>query len=293
MTSRPLAVAIMAVGLVLAGCSASSLPAQVRTAQPAVTVPSSATGAVATAITPSATVAASPTGQVPSPTIGLPTSTPPSPLSTTGPTSTPPSPATSGPDDGSASRAWGVAPNGQFYLLQSSGVIQRFSPDLSHVVDQSSPLFGGRDPGRSHMAIGEEFLILSSEALTRTLVLESGSFAPVWQLDHAGPVALDGSRRLFVLSEDAVWAYDLANASASPTPVTAWPVDAFTPRPRNLTVDTNGNQVLVTLHDVSASPPHQQEWYASYDLDSLQPRRAFSGQPGELMRPSIGGGLIV
>jgi hypothetical protein len=206
---------------------------------------------------------------------------------------TAPPPPGPGPDLGTAFRAWAVAPNGDFYLLQSSGTVRVDSADFSREFALSGPLFGGQDPGRSHLEIGEHFLVLSSESLTRTLVLERESFAPVSQLDKAGPIALDGSRWLFVLSGDAVWAYDLADASAPPLPVTKWPVDPFTPQPRNLEVDAKGNQLLVTLHDISASPPHQQEWYAAYDLDSLQAVRAFPSQLGELTRPSVGGDRIV
>ena len=90
-----------------------------------------------------------------------------------------------------------------------------------------------------------------------------------------------------------MWAYDLQDPGALPVPVTKWPVDSFTPRPRNLAVDATGGQLLVTLLDVSASPPHQREWFAAYDLDTLQPLRAFPSQLGELTRPSIGGERIV
>jgi hypothetical protein len=292
MVARPLAVVIMVAGLVLTACSAAPRPTLAGTPQPATAIPGSAT-AVAAALPASSPTVASVTTQLASPSPALPTLAPHPRPPTIGATSTPPPPPAPGPDKGTAPRAFGVAPDGRCYSLQSSGRVQRLVPDLSRVIDASAPLFDGRDPGRSYVAVGEHYLVLSSDTLTRTLVLESESFAPVWQFDKAGPVALDGSRRLFVLSGDAIWAYDLANATAQPIPVTKWPVEPFTPRPRNLAVDTKGNQLLATLHDVSASPPHQQEWYAAYDLDSLQPLRTFPSQPGALTRPSIGGDSIV
>ena len=54
-------------------------------------------------------------------------------------------------------RAWGVAPTGQLYLLDASGLLHRFSPDLTRIVDVSGPLFDTRDPGPSHMAMSDRF----------------------------------------------------------------------------------------------------------------------------------------
>jgi hypothetical protein len=295
MTVRLFAAVIIVGGLVLAGCSAPSLPAPARTPQPALASLNGATGVALASTTPSATAIASPTAAPltalrPSPT--LPTQAPqPLPPATAG--TTPAVPPTPGPDTGTGFRAWAVAPDGQFYLLQSSGTVRRYSPDLSHFVDLSGPLFAGRDPGSAHMAINDQLLILSSESLTRTLVLERGSFAPRGELNRAGPVALDETRRLFILAENTVWAYGLSDISAAPLPVTEWPSGPFTPRPQDLAVDEVGGQLLVTLHDISASPPHQQEWLRAYSLDSLQPLSAFPGQPGALTRPSIGGDAIV
>ena len=190
-------------------------------------------------------------------------------------------------------RAWGVGPEGKFYLLDAAGLLHRFSSDLSQPLDSSGPLFGSSDPGRAYLDMNDGFLVIASETLTRTLVLERESFARRGELDRGGPVALDGLRRLFVMAGEAVWAYDLQDLNASPVAVTTWPVDAFTPRPRALTVDTAGRMLLVTLHDVSASPPHQQEWYAAYGLESLHPLRSFPPQLGILTRPSVGGETIV
>ncbi len=184
----------------------------------------------------------------------------------------------------------GIAPDGRLFLLQASGAVSRFAPDM-RLIDTSGPLFEGRDPGRGHMAIGEHFLVLSSEALTRTLVLERESFAPVWQIPKGGPVALDGRRRLFILSEDAVWAYDLANAAALPTPVTEWPLAEFTPRPQAITLDPVGRQLLVTM--AAAGGSHPQQWLAGYDLDTLGPPVVFPGVGGQMTNVSAGGQWIV
>lgn len=294
MAVRSPTVVLVVVCLLLTACVPVSLPApsESQTALPPATVGAATTVSAPTPTHPPAASALA-SAVVPALSPPEPAATPPPPPPTAAPTAAPPEAPTPGRDAGTAFRAWGIAPDGRFCLLQSSGTVRRHSPDMATVIDESGPLFAGQDPGRAHMAIGEDFLVLSSETLTRTLVLERESFAPVWQLDRAGPIALDGSRRLFVLSGDAVWAYDLANAAAPPVAVTKWPVDAFTPRPRNLAVDDAGNQLLVTLHDVSASPPHQQEWFAAYDLDTLQPLRSFGGQLGELTRPSIGGDRVV
>lgn len=194
---------------------------------------------------------------------------------------------------GSEFRAWTIAPGGQFYILQASGLLYEYSPDLQQQFAPSGPLFEGRDPARSFLAASGDLLIVSSASVTRTLVLERASYAKLGELPRGGQVALDGSQRLFIGTDEAVWAYDLSDLSASPAPVTKWPVDSFTPRPRNLAVDALGRQLIVTLHDISASPPHQQEWYQAYDLRSLQPTVTFPAQLGDLARPVVVDGGIV
>lgn len=221
------------------------------------------------------------------PTAAAPTSAP-SAVPTVAPT---PSPTPT--DVGLPWRAWTLSSAGEVFVLDARAVVHQLAPDLSRPVASGDALFGAPDVGRGYLAVSDAFIVVASRAVTRTMVLERPSFRIRADYPGAGPLAIDGSKRFYVLSDDAVWAYKLDDLSRPPVAVTTWPVNAFTPRPRNLAIDQPSRQLIVTLEDVSASPPHRQQWYQTYNLDSLEPTVSFVGGLGDLTPPSSGAAGIV
>jgi WD40-like Beta Propeller Repeat len=186
-------------------------------------------------------------------------------------------------------RGWTVAADGAVYVLDAAGRVYCLSADRLERLSASMPLYSGRDPGPSYLVADADRLFVSSPAVTETVGLEREYYGSVLALDQAGPIALDPGLRLYLIAvnERALRAYDLGNVGSPSTVLAESPLGSFQPAPTGVASDPVGRRLFVTLHDVSASAPHQQEMYAVFDLDSLSRRATSELKLGALSRPSF------
>jgi hypothetical protein len=186
-------------------------------------------------------------------------------------------------------RGWTLSADGVVFALDAAGRVHCLSADRLEPLSASAPLYEGRDPGPSYLAADADHLFVSSPAVTQTLGLTREDYERAIVLDQAGPLAIDPGRRLFLVAlvERSLSAYDLTNPSSLPTLLAESPLGSFNPLPTGVASDPAGRLLLVTLRDVSASPPHQREAYAAFDLDTLSRGEAFESRLGVLSRPSF------
>jgi WD40-like Beta Propeller Repeat len=257
---RPFIIAVMGFALVLSGCTLEA-PSPARATQALPSTPPS-----------EATVGTAPS-RLPPTALWRPTSLP----------------SKSPPPLQLPLRGWTVATGGAVFVLDAAGRVHRLSGDHLEPLSTSMPLYGGHDPGPSYLVADADRVFVSSPAVTRTLGLTREDYRQVLGLDRAGPLAIDPGRRLFLvgLVERVLWAYDLQGAGGAPQVLADSPPGSFRPSPMGVAADPAGRLLLVTLHDVSASPPHQREAYAAFDLDSLARGKAFESQLGLLSQPSF------
>jgi hypothetical protein len=228
---------------------------------------------------------------VPSPVADIPSAM----LSATNPPS--PSPTAPLPPPAQPLRAWSIAASdGAVFVLDATHTIYQLAPGDLTPLARSSPLFevGGDAP--TYLLAGEIYLFVGSVAVTQTLVLTRSDFSRVDTLNQAGPMALDPGKRLFMVSESALWAYDLADLGRPPVGVTPLPtLGAPSSLALDLAVDPPARRLYVRFYDAFGSPPHNREVYRTYDLDTLAKVGEFNRQLGALSRPAVAehAGLIV
>ncbi len=267
----------------------------VRTATTATPIlPEPASGraeATATPLPPTVTLAA----VRPEPTAETPRAEAPAPPPTLVPTAA--SPAAAPPVQ--PLRAWAVADDGAVFVLDAAYSVVELAPGSLAPLARSGPLFGAAGDAPAYLSVEGTHLFVGSAAVTQTLVLDRGALRPVATLPRAGPMAVDPGRRVFVVAEWAVWAYDLADLGRPPAKVAVDP--AYDPRlgygavPKDLVADPAARQLYVVFYDQFGSPPHNPDSYRIYDLDTLAQKARFGEQLGSLTRPAVAGraGLIV
>jgi hypothetical protein len=186
-------------------------------------------------------------------------------------------------------RGWTVAADGAVFVLDATGQVHRLSGDHLEPLSTSLPLYGGRDPGPSYLVADADRIFISSPAMTQTLGLRREDYGQVLGLDLAGPLAIDPGVRLFLVEpiERVLVACDLREPGGAPEVLAESPLGSFEPSPTDVASDPAGRLLLVALHDVSASPPHQREAYVAFDLDSLARGKAFEPELGQLSHPSF------
>jgi hypothetical protein len=186
-------------------------------------------------------------------------------------------------------RGWTVAADGAVFVVDAAGRVHRLAANRLEPLSVSEILYGGRDPGPSYLAADNNHIFVSSPAVTQTLGLRREDYSRVFAVDQAGPLAIDPGLRLFLVAlvERSLSVYDLRNTSNPPTVLAESSLGSFNPLPTGVAADAGGRLLLVTLHDVSASPPHQREAYAAFDLDTLARRETSEAKLGALSRPSF------
>jgi WD40-like Beta Propeller Repeat len=186
-------------------------------------------------------------------------------------------------------RGWTIAADGAVFVVDTAGRVYSLSADRLEPQSASTPLYGGRDPGPSYLVADTDHIFVSSPAVTQTLGVRRGDYGGELTLDQAGSLAIDPGLHLFLIvpAERALWAYDLRDFGSPPRVLAESPLGSFDPLPTGVASDPTGRLLLVTLHDVSASVPHQREAYAAFDLDSLAQGKTFESKLGQLSRPSF------
>jgi WD40 repeat protein len=206
-----------------------------------------------------------------------------------------PTPAIAPPDDRDL-LAWTVAADGAVFVLDGTYTVYQLSPrDLSPLA-RSAPLFTATVPSVAYLAADETHLAIGSGAVSQTVVLKrdpANALSEVARLDQFGPMAVDPGKRLFMAPQAVTpvpfkgefWVYDdLGDLAKPPQEVPLSCVAA-----RDLTADPPARRLYVRLHTTCASPPHQAEAYAIYDLDTLQEPEYSKYELGILTRPALAG----
>jgi DNA-binding beta-propeller fold protein YncE len=194
-------------------------------------------------------------------------------------------------------RGWTVAADGAVFVVDAAGRVYRLSADRLEPLSASAPLYGGRDPGPSYLAADADAIFVSSPAVTETVGLTREGYDRVLALDQAGPLAIDPGLRLFLVAlvERSLSFYDLRNTGSPPTVLAESSLGSFNPLPTGVAANPAGRLLLATLRDVSASPPHQREVYAAFDLDTLERGETSEAKLGALSPPSFAsqtGGVV-
>jgi WD40 repeat protein len=194
-------------------------------------------------------------------------------------------------------RAWSVAASdGAVFVWDATHSIYQLAPGDLAPLTRSSPLFAAADDAPAYLLADEAHLFVGSAAFTQTLVLNRSDFSPVAALNRAGPMALDPGKKLFMASEFALWAYDLADLGQPPVGVTLLPTPGLpNSLALDLAADPTARQLYVRFYDAFGSPPHNREVYRTYNLDTLAKVGESKSQLGTLSRPAVAGraGLIV
>lgn len=174
--------------------------------------------------------------------------------------------------------AWTIAPDGSVYVLDATGRLVEFSAVDLTPISEASPLFQPQPDQPIYLVAGDTQIIVSSETISQTYVLDRQTYNRLGQLDQTGPIAFDPQQnRLFLaayllpepptrnLSQAQILAYDLPDLS-QPTAV----LDDFACFSANqLHVEPTSRQLAVgVVHDCS-SPPHRRHNFRMYDLDTL------------------------
>jgi hypothetical protein len=205
----------------------------------------------------------------------------------------PPTPTIALPDDRSL-LAWTVAADGAVFVLDEAYTVYQLSPRDLFPLSRSSPLFTATVPSAAYLAADETHLAVGSGAVSQTVVLKRGpadALSEVARLDQFGPLAVDPGRRLFMVPQAVpmtplkgeFWVYDDLDDLAKPPRVVPLSCDAA----QDLTADPAARRLYVRLHNICASPPHQREAYAIYDLDTLGEPEHSQYELGILTRPAL------
>lgn len=163
-------------------------------------------------------------------------------------------------------RAWTVAADGAVFVLDAANVLHHLAATGLTSLAQSAPLPLGAAPtdAPAYLLADATHLFVSSPAVSQTLVLARTDFSQVTTLPHAGPMALDPDRHLFLVSARTgqLLAYNPANLSELPQGI---PVDCI---PVDLAANPTGRRLYV--HAItSCGSSHHGEGYFVYDLDTL------------------------
>ncbi len=191
--------------------------------------------------------------------------------------------------------AWTVADDGAVFVLDATNSVCQLAPGDLSLQARSSPLFEAPADAPAHLLADDAYLFVGSEAISQTLALKRSDFSPVAALDRAGPMALHPGRRLFVISECTVWAYDLTDLGLPPLAAVLAPRMCYGHVPLKVAADPAGRRLYVLFVDNRNSPPHTRQFYTVYNLDTLAELGEFQRELGGLTRPAIArrAGLIV
>jgi hypothetical protein len=182
-------------------------------------------------------------------------------------------------------RAWTVADDGAVFVLDADNIVHQLAPTNLTPLAQTSPLpLGVVSPlAPAHLLADENYLFVASQAVSQTLVLNRDDFTSVTTLRHAGPMALDPGRYLFMISAQTyqLLAYNPADLSEYPQGLENYCI------PLDLAADPAGRRLY--LHSItSCGSSHHVEGYSVYNLDTLAPINSVSENSyGYVLRPEV------
>ena len=232
----------------------------------------------------------------PLPATSTPVSIPPSPA-TLSPTATQtppplPSPVTVAPPSGEGLLAWTVAEDGAVFVLDSDHKVFELEPHDLFPLAFSAALFGAGAEAPAHVAASDSQVFVSSDAISRTLVLEREGLGLVGELEGFGPLSVGPDGRLFMIPQYLeklwpygnfeIWVYDLTDLDAAPVKVRRTGMTF-----EDLVIDADSRRLYLLQSSVAASPPHEGQSYAVWDLDTLDEIAQFPWERGILSRPAI------
>ncbi|MFN8454156.1 MAG: hypothetical protein U0401_05690 [Anaerolineae bacterium] len=163
-------------------------------------------------------------------------------------------------------QAWTVAEDGAVFVLDAANIVYQLAPTNLTPLAQSAPLaLGAVSPeAPAYLLADENYLFVASQAVSQTLVLSRDDFTPVTTLRHAGPMALDPGKHLFMISAQTsqLLAYNPADLNQYPQGIENYCI------PIDMAADPVSRRLY--LHSVtSCGSSHHGESYSVYDLDSL------------------------
>jgi hypothetical protein len=185
--------------------------------------------------------------------------------------------------------AWAVASDtGDVFVLDATAKLYRLSATDLSVVARSGVLFKTPGKAAAFLAVDRTRLFVGSETVTRTLVLRRSDFGQVTALNEAGPMAVDPDRKLFLVSRGALVHYDLkALGQPARVLIPTLKSGAYGDVPRDVVADPHGRRLYVRIYGAIGSPPHNPEFCAIYDLDTLQRTATFGQQLANLSRVTL------
>ena len=184
-------------------------------------------------------------------------------------------------------RAWTLSLDGTVLVIDAENRLYRLGVTDLVVEARSEPLFVVDPDDTIYLAGGIANVFVGSKSAGKTLVLDILHVAVQTELKRAGPVTSDWSGRLYVASDGGIWEYNVVRASEPLELVVEGPQMGMGLVPTGLWASQNPARLFVRLHDMSASPPHQHEFYRAYDLKDMSEVGISTGELGRLTRPVI------
>lgn len=184
-------------------------------------------------------------------------------------------------------RAWALSLDGTVLVVDAENRLYRLGVTDLAVEAMSDPLFAVVADDTIYLAGGIAHVFVASQASGRTVILDMLHLTPRAELNRAGPLAADWSGRLYMASEGGIWGYKPLDPPESLALIVPGPRMGLGPVPNGLWTSQNPARLFVRLHDMSASPPHQHEFYRAYDLRNMSEVGISTGELGKLTRPAI------
>ncbi len=189
-------------------------------------------------------------------------------------------------------RAWSISSAGAVYVLDATSRLYQLSPPDLSPLRQSEPLFPADDhQAPAFLLATADHLFVGSRGQHRTVVLNPDDFSQTAMLEQAGPIALDESKQTFFLIPEIdlanpmngqFVAYDLANPDEQ-----AQIFELACQGAEDMVIHPFTRRLYVRAAGRCSSPPHRQETFLIYDLDTLSQVAQTEPRLGQLTRPAV------
>ncbi len=190
-------------------------------------------------------------------------------------------------------KAWSVAKDTEeVFVLDAAARLYRLSAIDLLPLARSEPLFAAAPAvEQSSLLVGAKRIFVGSRALSQTLVLNRKTFSQTNALNKAGPMILDPGHKLFLIANQRIWAYNLADLTEPPRQLAIEPAYdpglAYGAVPETLAIDPVARRLYAEFYNQYGSAPHNKNSYRAFDLDNLTQIMEFNVQPGHLSRPAV------
>lgn len=193
--------------------------------------------------------------------------------------------------------AWAMAPDGAIYVLDSWMVLYELAPHTLSPVARSERLRSVVSDSPAAMAVDEERIYLAGIQFDGIQLLRRQDFSIERRLELEtiergygstlfNQIAIDPGRKLFIISNDVLWAYDLTDLAAPPIEVHRRRPVSPAAIPIEIRVDEKMRRLYLVV-DAGLSGSGRGRKPMIYDLDSLTSIGWFSPDRPITSLPSI------